>query len=72
MSLPLGLLGKGLFDGFCYMRRSLIIFLFDRFKGAYCTVLENEPLHNLFGHMDVVDDTLPGMAEKIIAAQAAS
>lgn len=44
----------------------------NRFKGAYCTVLENEPLHNLFGDMDVVDGTLPGMAEKIIAAQASS
>lgn len=35
-------------------------------------MLENEPLHNLFGDMDVVDDTLTGMAEKIIAAQGAS
>ena len=43
-----------------------------RFKGAYCTVLEMEPLHQLFGDMDVVDETLPGMAEKIIASQAAS
>ncbi|KAJ5172863.1 hypothetical protein N7492_005456 [Penicillium capsulatum] len=42
------------------------------FKGAYCTVLELEPLHDLFGEMDVVDDSLPGMADKIIAAQAAS
>lgn len=42
----------------------------DRFKGAYCTVLEQEALTNLFGEMDVIDDTLPGMAEKIIAHQA--
>lgn len=54
------------------MSQSLTFLLFNRFKGAYCTVLENEPLHNLFGDMDVVDDTLPGMAEKIVAAQAAS
>jgi arginine decarboxylase-like protein len=72
MSPRLELLGRCFFVGFCYMRRPLIIFLFNSFKGAYCTVLENEPLHNLFGDMDVVDDTLPGMAEKIIAAQAAS
>lgn len=43
---------------------------FDRFKGAYCTVLEQEALTNLFGEMDVIDDTLSGMAEKIIAHQA--
>jgi 2-haloacid dehalogenase len=54
-----------------YSRRLPIIFE-NRFKGAYCTVLENEPLHNLFGDMDVIDDTLPGMAGKIIAAQSAS
>ncbi|KAJ5974562.1 hypothetical protein N7481_011772 [Penicillium waksmanii] len=41
------------------------------FKGAYCTVLEMEPLTQLFGEMDVIDDTLPGMADKIIASQAA-
>ncbi|OQE31351.1 hypothetical protein PENSTE_c001G01049 [Penicillium steckii] len=40
------------------------------FKGAYCTVLEKEPLPELFGEMDVIDDTLPGMADKIIAGQA--
>jgi 2-haloacid dehalogenase len=34
-------------------------------------VLENEPLTQLFGEMDVIDDTLPGMADKIIASQAA-
>lgn len=38
--------------------------------GAYCTVLEKEPLLNLFGDMDVVDDTLGGMASKIIVKQA--
>ncbi|KAJ5113134.1 hypothetical protein N7456_001668 [Penicillium angulare] len=40
------------------------------FKGAYCTVLEQEALTDLFGDMDVIDDTLPGMADKIIAHQA--
>ncbi|KAJ6108645.1 hypothetical protein N7523_009968 [Penicillium sp. IBT 18751x] len=41
------------------------------FKGAYCTVLEMEALTDLFGDMDVIDATLPGMADKIIASQAA-
>lgn len=40
-----------------------------RFKGAYCTVLEKEPLQQLFGEMDVIGDTLPAMADGIIAAQ---
>lgn len=40
--------------------------------GAYCTVLEKEPLLDFFGDMDVVDGTLPGMASKIIAQQASS
>ncbi|KAJ5671013.1 hypothetical protein N7507_000140 [Penicillium longicatenatum] len=40
------------------------------FKGAYCTVLEQEALTNLFGDMDVIGDTLPEMADKIIAHQA--
>lgn len=47
-----------------------VLTILDRFKGAYCTVLEQEALTNLFGEMDVIDDTLPGMAEKIIAHQA--
>lgn len=42
----------------------------NRFKSAYCTVLEMEPLTELFGDMDVIDATLPGMADKIIASQA--
>ncbi|KAJ5133291.1 hypothetical protein N7526_004656 [Penicillium atrosanguineum] len=33
--------------------------------------LEMEALTNLFGEMDVIDATLPGMADKIIADQAA-
>ncbi|KAJ9148937.1 Haloacid dehalogenase-like hydrolase [Pleurostoma richardsiae] len=40
------------------------------FRGAYCTILEGEPLHEVFGDMDVVADTLPAMADAIIAAQA--
>ncbi|KAJ5618416.1 hypothetical protein N7528_007059 [Penicillium herquei] len=42
------------------------------FRGAYCTVLEQEALTDLFGDMDVIDDTLPGMADKIIAHQASN
>ncbi|RJE17625.1 2-haloalkanoic acid dehalogenase [Aspergillus sclerotialis] len=42
------------------------------FMGAYCTVLEKEPLLDLFGDMDVVDDTLGGMANKIIVKQASA
>lgn len=38
------------------------------FKGAYCSVWENEALTELFGEMDVLADTLPEMADKIIAA----
>lgn len=33
-------------------------------------MLEQEALTDLFGDMDVIDDTLPGMADKIIAHQA--
>ncbi|KAL3482290.1 HAD-like domain-containing protein [Aspergillus californicus] len=39
------------------------------FKGAYCSIWEKEPLTELFGEMDVIDETLPGMAERIIAHQ---
>ncbi|OAA57390.1 2-haloalkanoic acid dehalogenase [Niveomyces insectorum RCEF 264] len=38
------------------------------FRGAYCTILESDPLHEIYGDMDAVDTTLPGMADKIIAA----
>lgn len=50
----------------------MLILSVNRFKGAYCTVLEMEPLTELFGDMDVIDATLPGMADKIIARQAAA
>lgn len=40
----------------------------DRFKGAYCTVWEKEPCTDLFGEMDVMADSFPDMARKIINA----
>lgn len=39
-----------------------------RFKGAYSSIWEKEPLTSLFGDMDVIADSLPDMADKIIAA----
>lgn len=39
-----------------------------RFRGAYCSVWEREALTDLFGEMDVLADTLPEMADKVIAA----
>ncbi|ORY65553.1 haloacid dehalogenase-like hydrolase [Pseudomassariella vexata] len=39
------------------------------FKGAYTTILEAEPLHEIFGDMDVVAPSLPEMADAIIAAE---
>jgi 2-haloacid dehalogenase len=39
------------------------------FRGAYCTVYEKESCSEIFDEaMDVVADTLPEMAEKIVAA----
>lgn len=40
----------------------------DSFKGAYCTVWEKEACTDLFGVMDVMADTFPDMARKIVAA----
>lgn len=40
----------------------------NSFKGAYCTILEKESCADLFGEMDVMADTLPEMARKIIEA----
>jgi 2-haloacid dehalogenase len=37
------------------------------FKTVYCTVLEKEPLEDIFGKTDVVADTLPELAESLIA-----
>jgi 2-haloacid dehalogenase len=36
------------------------------FRTAYCLVLEKEPLEDVFGKMDVVAETLPELAEKVI------
>ncbi|KAH7141784.1 haloacid dehalogenase-like hydrolase [Dactylonectria macrodidyma] len=38
------------------------------FSAAYCTTLEGEALPDIFGQMDIVTDTLPDMADKIITA----
>lgn len=38
------------------------------FRGAYCSVWENEALTDLFGEMDVLSDTLPELADRVIAA----
>ncbi|KAJ4244600.1 hypothetical protein NW762_014456 [Fusarium torreyae] len=37
------------------------------FKTAYCTALEGEELPGIFGKMDVIEETLPAMADRIIA-----
>lgn len=40
-----------------------------RFRGAYCSIWEGEGLPELYGGaMEVMSDTLPEMADKIIAA----
>ncbi|KAF1832632.1 hypothetical protein BDW02DRAFT_640645 [Decorospora gaudefroyi] len=36
------------------------------FQTAYCAVLEKEPLEEVFGKMDVVADTLPELAERLV------
>ncbi|KAK5166929.1 uncharacterized protein LTR77_007658 [Saxophila tyrrhenica] len=36
------------------------------FRGAYCTVWEGEALMDVFGDMDVVAETLPEMADRVI------
>jgi 2-haloacid dehalogenase len=38
------------------------------FKTAYCTVLEKEPLEDVFGKMSIVTETLPELASKVVAA----
>ncbi|KAK3707713.1 hypothetical protein LTR37_011890 [Vermiconidia calcicola] len=38
------------------------------YRGAYCTVWEGEALMDVFGDMDVVAETLPELADKVIAA----
>jgi 2-haloacid dehalogenase len=39
-----------------------------RFRGAYSLVLEKDKLPDLFGEIDITADTLPEMADGIIAA----
>lgn len=43
--------------------------LAHRYKGAYCTIWEKEPIVELFGEMEVMAETLPAMADKIISAE---
>ncbi|KAI9726545.1 MAG: hypothetical protein M1834_008987 [Cirrosporium novae-zelandiae] len=38
------------------------------FKGAYCSIWEKEACIDLFGEMDVMADSLPDLADKVIAA----
>ena len=38
------------------------------FQTAYCTVLEKEPLEDVFGKTNVTTDTLPELADKVIAS----
>lgn len=43
--------------------------MLDRFKGAYCSIFEKEDCKDLFDvDMDVMADTLPEMAKKMIEA----
>jgi hypothetical protein len=39
-----------------------------RFRAAWCSVYEIEPVPEVFGEVDVVADSLVEMAEKIIEA----
>jgi 2-haloacid dehalogenase len=36
------------------------------FKTAYCTVLEGEPLEEVFGKMDVVAESLVELAKRVV------
>ena len=38
------------------------------YRGAFCTVWEGEALPEIFGEVEVVADSLPEMADKVIAA----
>lgn len=53
---------------YCHLWKVRRLTLSFRFHGAYCTILEAEPLYDVFGQLDVVAPTLPEMADKIIAA----
>lgn len=72
MSLRQGRLGMCFILEVMSFQWLLLTLVLHRFKGAYCSVWEKESLSELFGEMDVMDDTLPGMADKIIAHQASS
>ncbi|SMR48529.1 unnamed protein product [Zymoseptoria tritici ST99CH_1E4] len=37
------------------------------YRGAYCSLLEHDPLPDLFGTMEVEEPTLPALADRIIA-----
>lgn len=39
-----------------------------RFNTAYSTILEGEYLSEIYGELDVVAETLPAMADRIIVA----
>lgn len=41
---------------------------FSRFKSAWCSVWEKEQCTEIFGEADVTADSLPELADKIIAA----
>jgi len=41
--------------------------MFCWFKAAWCSVWEKEQCEDIFGEMDVTADSLPELAEKIIA-----
>lgn len=40
----------------------------NRFKGAYCTIMEKDPCTHIFGEMDVIADGFEDLAKKIIDA----
>lgn len=44
----------------------MCLLCFTRFKAAWCSAWELEPVPEIFGEVDVVADTLVDMAEKII------
>lgn len=44
----------------------LAVFGSNRFKGAYCSIMEKEPCIDIFGEMDVMTDNFPDLARKII------
>lgn len=42
-----------------------------RFRGAYCTIFEGDPLTDIFGEMDIIADSLPELADHVIANESA-